>query len=66
MSFLFGGSPKKQSISFLPAPNLDAAAVTEDEKKKLRQGRGARSTLLTGPQGLLEAAPTERKRLLGE
>jgi hypothetical protein len=40
--------------------------ILDEEKKKLRKGKTSRSTLMTGPQGLLEAAPVSRKSLLGE
>lgn len=69
MSFLFGGT-KTPSISVPQAPAItsttDQATLKEAEKKKLRTGQAVRPTLLTGPQGLLEAAPVGRKTLLGE
>ena len=58
------------SIPDVPAPKItdeqDRSEVVKEEKKKLRQGRAARTTLKTGPQGLLEAAPVGKKTLLGE
>lgn len=69
MSFLFGGSSTPQ-ISQVPPPaittNADQDKIKEDEKAKLRQGRKTRSTLLTGPRGLLEPAPVSQKTLLGQ
>ncbi len=68
MSFLFG-STKQPAFNMPPAPAVtkpaDQAKIKEDEKKKLSQGRTARSTLLTGPRGLLEPANVQRKTLLG-
>lgn len=64
MSFLFGSS-STPSIQNVPAPSLDQNTIVEEEKKKLRQGRTQRQTLMTGPQGLLEPAPVSKKTLLG-
>lgn len=69
MSFLFG-SQKVPQMSVPQAPSItstqDQNALAEAEKKKLKQGRVARQTLMTGPQGLLEPAPVSKKVLLGE
>lgn len=65
MSFLFK-SQSTPSITTPPAPTYDAKSTTEDEKKRLTQGRKKRPTLVTGPRGILEPAPVEKKVLLGE
>lgn len=69
MTFLFG-SQKVPKVEDVPAPsiltNADDNAIKDAEEKKLRKGRTSRQTLLTGPQGLLEAAPVAKKTLLGE
>ena len=73
MSFLFGSSkipsPKPVSAPVLPTPPVQAAKAEEvlsEEKKKLTQGRTKRTTLLTGPQGVLEPANVSTKTLLGQ
>lgn len=70
MTFLFG-SPKTPSIPYVAPPKTPAAIPTqkeavEEEKRKLTQGRKKRSTLLTGPQGVLEPADVGLKTLLGQ
>lgn len=50
----------------IPPPPPKEEAVKEEEKKKLTKGREKRSTLLTGPRGILEPAPVGYKTLLGE
>lgn len=47
-----------------PTPILETPTI-EDEKKKLRQGAKAKSTILTSPLGLAEGA-SSRKTLLGQ
>lgn len=68
MSFLFGGG-QTPSISMPPSPPIvsdaNQDAIKEQEKKKIRRGAAQSKTLLTGPQGLLEPAPVQRKTLLG-
>ena len=49
----------------VPTTQTELEKIKEEEKKKLAQGRTKRSTLLTGPLGLLTSAPTEKKTLLG-
>jgi hypothetical protein len=74
MSSLFGSSkmPEIKTVTppavSVPVPTSvsDIAKVTEEEKKKLTKGREKRSTLLTGPLGLLAPADVTRKTLLGE
>ena len=57
-------------------PKVDTSAIPEiqpektllaEEKDKIKRGASNRKqTLLTGPQGLLDAAPVGKKYLLGE
>lgn len=74
MSSLFR-SPKMPEIASVQMPTITATVPTstkeieefkEEQKKKLTQGRTKRSTLLTGPLGLLAPAEVTRKTLLGE
>ena len=64
MSFLFG----KSSLPTLSTPQAPPTTevVTEEERKKVRQGMPGRTTLLTSPLGLTEPAGTRRKVLLGQ
>ena len=55
MSGLFGRSPE------VP----DREQISEQEKKKIRSG-SSKSTILTGPLGLMGTPQTEKKILLGE
>lgn len=68
MSFLFGGSkvPQMQTIQAPDVSKQAQADIAGDEKKKILKGRTSRSTLLTGPRGLTDPAPVQRKQLLGE
>ena len=45
-------------------PEVQEAVRKEKELSRLRKGR--KSTLLTGPAGLGDTAPTEKKTLLGQ
>ena len=48
----------------------EEARLSEEERKRVeaarRKGRGRGSTILTSGMGVLDEAPTQRKRLLGE
>jgi len=75
MSFLFSkpkyetasvAVPQIPTVTMPTVPSTDVAATAEEEKKKLTQGRTKRSTLLTGPRGILTKAPVQLKTLLGE
>jgi len=65
MSFLFGGV-KSPQVTYPSATIASEQEVKESETKKIRAGVAGKKTLLTGPQGLLESAPIQRKYLLGE
>jgi len=69
-SMAMSGGSKTPDVLMPKAPAIttsqDKDAIAAAEKKKLRQGASARTTLMTGPQGLLEPAPVSRKALLGE
>lgn len=47
------------------AAAIAARKAAEAQRRALAHSQGRASTLLTGPSGLLGAAPTERKSLLG-
>ncbi len=70
----FFKAPKMPEIASVTPPQLAAAvptsaedteALEEEERRRLRRRRGS-GTILTGPQGILNAPPVERKTLLGE
>jgi hypothetical protein len=67
MGFLFPKPPKIVAPPAPPAgvadPAVQAAQAAELERQKKRRGFAA--TILTSPQGVLGAAPTTKKTLLG-
>jgi hypothetical protein len=70
MSGLFGGSSEPDYYPTPAAPPLanDDARLKEAAKlqaEALRKRKGRLSTILTGPEGVLEQAPVEKKTLLG-
>ncbi len=51
----------------VPTPvDEGVSKAREDEKRKALLAQGRQSTLLTGSQGLVSEAPTQRKTLLGQ
>jgi len=48
----------------------EEARLSEEERERIeaarKKARGRKATILTSGMGVLEAPPTERKRLLGE
>lgn len=50
----------------VPTTEEELEEIKEEEKKKLKKGKEKRSTLLTGPLGILTEVPVSRKTLLGE
>jgi len=66
----FGGSsPKVIPAVETPPPDIDDPAIEEAkrrERERLRRRRGARASILTGPEGATEEANVGRKTLLGE
>lgn len=51
-----------------PAPSEEVEAVQsarDRERRRVLATQGRKSTMLTGPQGVTEAAPTAQKTLLG-
>ena len=58
--------PAPQPIS-TPAPtDVDEEKLREEEEAKIRKGRKQRTTILTGPLGLVNEATVQRKTLLGQ
>ena len=60
-------SPKIIEVPYTPPESFkQSAAELEKSKKLLRQKRkGRKSTILTGPQGVLESADVKKPQLLG-
>jgi hypothetical protein len=69
MSFL-GGSPSTPAVTPVPAAptqtDAEVQAAKDAEAKILRDRQGRGSTILTGAQGVLEPAQTQKKTLLGQ
>lgn len=65
-------TPKLPELPAIPEPppplSQDRGDITRARLRQRRKsigGQGRRSTLLTGPQGLTDPAPVQRKTLLG-
>ena len=50
----------------VPTSPEDIEKLRKEEEKKIRKGRPKRTTLLTGPRGVLTPPEVQRKTLLGE
>lgn len=70
MSFLFGGdsppTPPPVPPPVQPPSPPPIEELEEEEEAQARRGRERRSTILTGPRGILTRPPTRIKTLLGE
>ena len=69
MGGIVGSSKPKLPDPAPPPPQRedpDVQAARERELERNRLARGRRTTLLTGGEGVTEAAPVARKTLLGQ
>lgn len=70
MSGLFSSPPKPKDPEPPPVePTLEDPAVKEAARKQeiiARKQKGRVATLLAGPAGVTQPAPTQQKTLLGE
>lgn len=62
----FFANPQVHAPAPPPQPQVDTAAkkAAEDERKRQKLAKGRKSTIKTGPQGLLGDETIERKTLL--
>ncbi len=58
--------PRPRVAAPVPAPRIQDTARAGDAERRRRLRAGAARTRLTGPRGVLTAAPSAVRRLLGE